>query len=342
MKKLLAVILSVICVLSCFAPVAGAVPGGGVIGEVTVDFFERLLGIEFEEDTPIGYGVIYDLDPLSGVSVVYKPSPSIKFENPGIYTVTSDTPLSIDYEFICWEDSRGNRYDAGDKIYVDGMITLRAVWVEKTDNDVRVARIIKTTFEALKRMLRKFFGILDIAVNFEPLSTVPGKYDLTLNQIYYEDTDYSSTEGNERVLLYIDSYGFKDNFLRIDKRDGTDMTAVKIELCTGWDLSIDKPINAVTFTGLAYTFSEISGPKVEDVLILPTTLSDGSEDIVSKYVASLGDTLEKGQPFYMTVTIGDEDNAEKSSLYFSKSPENGLEFDEYAADASVVFTLINE
>lgn len=338
MKKLLAVILSVICVISCFAPVAGAA-SGGILGEVASDFFERLLGVEFEEDTPIGYGVIYDLDPLSGVSVVYKPNPSISFENPGIYTITSDTPLSIDYEFICWEDSNGTRYDAGDKIYVDGMITLTAVWVKKTDNDVRVARIIKTTFEALKRLIRKFFGILDTAINFQPTPTVPGRYDLTLNNIYYEDTDFGGTEGNERVLLYIDSFGFKEEFKRIDERDGTEMNTVKIELCTGWDLAIDKPVNAVTFTGLSYRFAELAGPKGEDVLVISTKYGEG-EDIVSKYVKDAG--IEKDQTFYMTVTVDTKEETPEEIKAYSLYYCDGTEFNEYTAPVSVVFTLVNE
>ncbi|MBE6776373.1 MAG: hypothetical protein E7543_09325 [Ruminococcaceae bacterium] len=342
MKKLLAVLLCVICLFSCLAPSAGAAKGG-VIGEITVNFFERLLGEEFEQDTSIGYGVIYDTDPLSGVSVVYKPSPSVSFENPGTYTITSDTPLSIDYEFVCWKDSHGNRYDAGDKIYVDGTVTLTAVWVEKNDGDIRVARIIKTTFEAFKRLIGKFFGILDTMVNFEPDPTVPGRYDLTLTGIYYEDTDYTKTEGDERVLIYIDSFGFKDEFMRIDERDGEkDMSTVKIELFTDWDKALDKPINGVAFTGLTYSFSEINGPENEDVIIVPTVLADGT-DVVSKYVQSAG--ITEGQTFYMTVTVESRETTPeeiaKTSLYYCESSEAKLGY-EYTAPVSVAFTLVTE
>lgn len=335
MKKLLAVILSVICLFSCFAPAASAA-SGGILGEVASDFFERILGEELEQDSTIGYGVIYDLDPLSGVSVVYKPSPSVSFENPGIYIITDDTPLSIDYEFVHWEDSKGNRYDAGDKIYVDGVITLTAVWVKKTDNDMRVARIIKTTLEAFKRFLGKIFGLLDTVVNFEPTPTVPGRYDLTLTEIYYEDMNFEGTEGDERVLLYIDSFGFKSEFKRIDKREGTEMNTAKIELCTGWDVSIDKPINGVTFTGLSYRFAAMNGPDSEDVLVIPTVLTDGT-DVVSKYLASFKEE-DKPETFYMTVTVGSEDDPEIYSLYYCA----GEDFDEYAAPVSVAFTLTNK
>ncbi len=327
MKKLLAIILSVICIFSCFALPSGAA-GGGVVGELATTFFEGIFDVEIEEDTPIGYGVIYDMETLSGISVVYKPSPSVSFKNPGIYTITSDTPLSIDYEFICWEDSTGKRYDAGDKIYVDGMVYLYAVWVEKNDNDVRVARIIKTTFEAFKRLIGKFFGIFDIIVNFEPTETVPGRYDLTLNEIYYEDSDYGTTDGNERILFYIDSRGFNNSTLvRIDKAGNSEMKNTEIYLCTGWDIETTEPENKVTYTGLNYRFAELNGPKNEDIFVLPTTLGDGT-DIVGEYAES----LSEGQTFYMIVTVND-------SLYSSSKDSNGLDYDEYCTPVSVVFTL---
>ncbi len=328
MKKLLAIILSVLCIFSCFAPAASAATGGGVVGELASGFFEKLFGVEFEEDTTIGYGVIYDMDTFSGVSIVYKPSPSVSFENPGIYTITSDTPLSIDHKFVRWEDSKGNPYYAGDKIYVDGVVHLYAVWVEKDDGSVRVARIIKTTMEALKRLISKFFGILDTVVNFVPSLTEPGVYDLTLNSSYYEDENLDATEGNERVLFYIDSRGFKYRdipLVRIDKA-GSAMNGTTVSFCTGWNIETTEPENAATYTGLSYSFAELEGPNGEDVLVLPTA-SDGT-DIVSEYAAS----LEDGQTFYMTVTVND-------SLYGSSKEATGLEYDERCNPVSVVFTL---
>ncbi len=326
MKKLLAIILSVICVFSCFALPSSAVNGGGVVGELAGTFFEGFFDIEIEEDTPIGYGVIYDMETLSGVSIVYQPSPTVSFNNPGIYTITSDTPLSVDYEFVRWEDSKGNPYYAGDKIYVDGTVTLYAVWVEKNDNDVRVARIIKTTFEALKRLIGKFFGIFDIIVNFEPTLTEPGVYDLTLNEIYYDDADFNVKEGNERVLFYIDSYGFQNTGLvRIDKT-AAELNNVTITLCTGWSLETTLPLDEAVYEGLSYSFAELKGPNGEDVLIIPT-VKDGA-DIVSEYFSANPDA----DKIYMTVTVND-------SLYSSSKADTGLEYDEKCNPVSVVFTL---
>ncbi len=326
MKKLSAIILSLILVFSCFAVPASAASGkGGVVGELATTLFEKLIGVEMEEDTPIGYGVIYEIDPLSGISVIYKPSPSISFKNPGTYTITSDTPLSVDYEFIRWEDSDGNPYYAGDKIYVDGTIYLTAVFVEKNDNDIRVARIIKTTIEAFKRLIGKFFGILDTFENFEPVYSTPGRYDLPLNKIYYEDENLSEIEGTERVLLYIDSYNFKDRLTRIS--DESKMNTAEITLFSGWNLETDEPINESKTSGLSYSFSDLNGPHGEDVLVIET----GS--IVYDYFAKHSDI----KTAYMIVNVGTENMDE--TLYYSFTPDNGLDHNEFCTPISVAFTL---
>ncbi len=332
MKKLLAIILSVICTVSCFSLAAQAADNaGGVIGELANTFFEGIFDFELEEDTPLTYGVNYEIDPFSGVSVVYKPSPTISFKSSGTYTITSDTPLSIDYEFICWEDSNGKTYYGGDKIYVDGTITLYAVWVEKDDNDVRVARIIKTTFEALKRLLGKFFGFFKTIVDFVPGEpAIPGEYDLTLNGMYYEDKKLGETEGDERVLLYIDSYGIYEQtgMNRIDMIQDATKTDAEIYLCTGWHEATGEALNKEVYSA-SYSFAELTGPKSEDVLVIPTASGEGG-DIVSSYVNDK--EIAEGQTFYMVVTVAD-------SLYSSSKEDTGLEYNELCHPVSCVFTL---
>lgn len=339
MKKLLAVILSVICVFSCFALPSSAAGGSGVLGELSTDFFEKLLGVEFEEDTPIGYGVIYDIDTLDGVSVVYKPSPSISFENPGTYTITSDTPLSIDYEFICWQDTKGNRYYAGDKIYVDGTVYLYAVWTEKQDNDVRIARIVKTTVEALRRLIGKFLGIYKIVVefneNYVPKDpNAPKYYDLVMNSMYYADEDFKVHNGDERVLFYADTYLLRNqtHLKRIDEVNAEAMKkGASVYLCTGWDEVLEKPVNLVEYPELSYRFSDIDGPNNEDVIIIDTVLPDG-KDIVSEYFNETLKDKDGIKKVYMVVTLND-------SLYSAFTPDNGYNYDEFSNPLSSVFTL---
>ncbi len=339
MKKLLAVILSVICVFSCFALPASAAGGTGLLGELADSFFEKLLGTGLEEDTSLTYGVNYEIDSLDGISVVYKPNPSISFKNPGTYTITSDTPLSVDYEFICWEDTDGNHYYAGDKLYVDGTVTLYAVWAKKQDNDVRFARVIKTTMEALRRLVGKFLGIFKVVVefneNYVPKDpTAPKYYDLLLNGMYYADSDFSVHNGDERALFYIDSYMIHRD-TDLERIDTVNPDAMKkgatVYLCTGWDEVLEKPVNYVEYTELSYRFAELLGPDNEDVLIIDTVLSDGT-DIVSEYFNETLKDKDGIKNVYMVVTVND-------SVYSSFAPDNGLIYDELCSPISCVFTL---
>ena len=155
MKKILAVLLCLLCIVSSMAV---SVSGAG-IEDVFVQIGSTL---GFEQDEPIGYGIKYDSNKLlSGVtSVMYEPRPTVKLSNPGTYTVTDDYPLAVDYSFVCWEDKDiGKYYYPGDKIYIDGEITLYAVWEEKTDNNIRPLRVFLTAFQALKKSIQSFFGV---------------------------------------------------------------------------------------------------------------------------------------------------------------------------------------
>ncbi|MDD6012591.1 MAG: hypothetical protein PUC33_07070 [Oscillospiraceae bacterium] len=150
MKKIIAILLSLIFMFSSL----------GLVGCAFDDIIP--------EDEPIGYGIIYKMDTFSTVKITYKPKPSISFKNPGTYTITSDTPLSVDYQFVCWKHSEtGKLYYAGDKIYVDGQIVLVAVWEEKTDNHIRPTRVLLTALETLRRTLGAFFGFYQVIEDFE-------------------------------------------------------------------------------------------------------------------------------------------------------------------------------
>ncbi|MGN1418291.1 MAG: hypothetical protein ACI4W6_03075, partial [Acutalibacteraceae bacterium] len=123
MKKILAVILSALCL---FSVCSSAVFAG------SFDEISSMFSSANAEDQL--YCITYQKETLSDVSMMYKPNPSASFGGPGYVTVTSDTPIAVDHEFICWKDKSGNLYYEGDKIYVDGEVTLYAVWEEKKDS----------------------------------------------------------------------------------------------------------------------------------------------------------------------------------------------------------------
>lgn len=159
MKKIIALLMSVICLVTCMGiPVSAFedIPGniGGNIG--------------LEPDEPIIYGIVYEMETLDGVSILYKPSPTFSFSSPGTYTVTNDTPLSVDYEFVCWEhEETGKHYYAGDKLYIDGQEVLIAVWKPKTDGHIRTTRVLLTAIEALRRTIGAFFGFYKVIDDFK-------------------------------------------------------------------------------------------------------------------------------------------------------------------------------
>ena len=162
MKKVLAIILAVLCLTSCFGVTgyAGAEDIlGGVIGGIIGD---DLLGGEESEDAVLEYGIHYEMETLSMVSLMYKPSSKITFKAPVTTTVTTDTPLSVDYEFAYWKHAEtGEIYYPGDEIEVTGKVVLYAVFEEKTDNYPLVLRYVITGLEAFKRLLKKFLAVTD-------------------------------------------------------------------------------------------------------------------------------------------------------------------------------------
>lgn len=157
MKKVLAIILAILCLTSCF----GVTSYAGL--DEIVDGIGGSLGLpeqEESEDAALSYGIHYDMETLSFIPLMYKPSPTITFKAPVMAKVTTDTPLSVDYEFICWKHAEtGKYYYPGDPIEVTGMVTLYAVFEEKQDGYPQMLRYIITGLECFKRLINKFLGV---------------------------------------------------------------------------------------------------------------------------------------------------------------------------------------
>lgn len=146
MKKIIAVMLSILCVLACFAPAVCAIEDPGLIGMI-------------EEEEPMIFTLVYKNQTLSGVKMMYQPNPNLSFGGPGYVTVTKDKPLAIDHDFVCWKDENGKYYYAGDQFYVDGECELYAVWEDKKDNYIKPVRVFRCAMLTMKRMFEKIFGI---------------------------------------------------------------------------------------------------------------------------------------------------------------------------------------
>lgn len=146
MKKFIAVLLSVLCIFSIFTFAANAA---------------------LSEDMDGLYRIVYDNNAV-GVKIFYQANPSIDFDKKGYVTVTSDTPIALNHDFICWKDKDGNLYYEGDVVYVDGVVTLYAVWEPKTDNYPEAVRAIRCGLLALERLILKIFGIFKDMNEFVP------------------------------------------------------------------------------------------------------------------------------------------------------------------------------
>lgn len=183
-KKLIAIFLAALCICSMFTATASAVDG----------IIDSILGtdltMEPDIDEQLYYGVHYEIDSVSGVSVMYKPNPDIEFKVPSKVEVTGDFPLAIDYVCIAWRAEDGKLYYPGDEIIVTGKVTLYAVWEEKDDNDPRAVRAIKTGFQTLIRMIQEFLGFFEVVnTPADQLTTKPSTTATTTTLIHITEPD---------------------------------------------------------------------------------------------------------------------------------------------------------
>ncbi|MGN0446992.1 MAG: hypothetical protein ACI4GC_00420 [Acutalibacteraceae bacterium] len=166
MKKLIAILLSLVCVLSVSAPAYAS--NDDVLDNIIGD----IVGIEPEEDVDdkLSYGIHYESATISTESIMYMPSPNITFEVPTEVTVTNDTPIAVDHNWVAWKDAEtGQLYYPGDTIYVTGKVTLIAVWEEKDDNLPSFFRAIVAGLQTLVRLIDKFLGAFDAINSTKPM-----------------------------------------------------------------------------------------------------------------------------------------------------------------------------
>lgn len=167
MKKLLAVLLALICTFSVVLPASAGLDDAAdiIIGD---------LGFELEEDEAdiLSYGIHYEMATLSTVTLFYTPSPSITFNAPTDMTVTEDYPIALDHDWIAWMDPEtGKHYYPGDVIHVEGKVTLVAVWTEKTDNYPAFIRSAIAGLKSLIKLIEKFLGVYKAVEDAKPATT---------------------------------------------------------------------------------------------------------------------------------------------------------------------------
>lgn len=169
MKKLLSILLALICAFSTCTLAAGAIDED-VLGDLFEDQFD--ITTEVDEADQLSYGIHYDSGRLANVTVLYEPTPNIRFDVPTYITVTHDTPVAVDHNWVCWKNpDTGELFYPGDEIYVEGKLTLVAVWEEKTDNYPGFIRSMIAGLQALLKLVEKFFGFFDAINSTDPSLT---------------------------------------------------------------------------------------------------------------------------------------------------------------------------
>ena len=269
MKKAIALLLSVLCLFSCFTAAAGAVSDLDLIA---------IIGENDEE--PLMYCLVYKKETLSGVKMMYQPNPSISLEGPGYVTVTKDQPLAVDHQFVCWKDKHGKLYYAGDQFYVDGECVLYAVWEEKTDKLIRPIRVLVCAMLTMERMFAKAVGI------FQDYK------DFTANRI----------EASTRA---VNAYNSAVNAAKAEQNIKIDMKSVAKLSCVACEYPLAKDGANAVFDKFEYSYSNTynvsngttADGKTANDLIRPfgkvSEITISSTEIVSGSVQDLDDGGQK-------------------------------------------------
>ena len=82
MKKAIAVMLSILCILSCFTCAVCALEDPGLIGML-------------EPEEPLLYVLTYQNQTFSDVSMMYQPNPSLSLEDPAMSPLQRISPLPL-------------------------------------------------------------------------------------------------------------------------------------------------------------------------------------------------------------------------------------------------------
>ena len=165
MKKLLAVLLALICTFSLFSTAASAIDTGA-LGDVIGDYIG--MTTEKDEAAALEYGIYFETSTFSFVTVLYKPVHTLAFDAPKIVTLTDDTPVAVDHNWIAWKDQEtGKLYYPGDKVEVTGKMTFVAVWEEKTDNYPSFIRMAIAGVQAFIKLIDKFLNAFTAINNTE-------------------------------------------------------------------------------------------------------------------------------------------------------------------------------
>ena len=145
MKKVLSVLLALICLFSVMTVVAYA--DGDLIEQLGDE-----LGVEIGKDK--AYGVVFQ---AGDAKTMYLPPTQTNLDGPGYMKLSKDEPIAIGKKFRCWKDDKGNDVFPGQEILVDRIVYLTAVW----SNDSTKITALDTIICALNTAIHS----IQVAIN---------------------------------------------------------------------------------------------------------------------------------------------------------------------------------
>ncbi len=161
MKKIISVLLALICLFSVVSVVAYAAD----------DLKEQLgqeLGLEIGKDKV--YGVVFQ---SGDAKTMYVPPTQTNLDGPGYLKLSKDEPIAIGKNFRCWKDKNGKDVFPGQEIYVDQIVYLTADWSVKSTKLTALDTII-CALKTMIHMLQISIKLIDTAYEFRkiPVQTV--------------------------------------------------------------------------------------------------------------------------------------------------------------------------
>ena len=156
MKKIISVLLALLCLCLTAAPVAFA------DNDPIKDAVAEELDIEISE--PKAYGIIYQ---KGDAKTMYMPATTVGLHAPGYVRISKDEPIAIGKKFRCWKDSKGNDVFPGTEIYVDTMVYLTASWANDSTNVTALDTVI-CALKTMIHMLQVSIKVIDTANSYRP------------------------------------------------------------------------------------------------------------------------------------------------------------------------------
>lgn len=157
MKKILSVLLALICLFSAMSVVAYA-------DQVDLkDVISDEIGIEIKGEK--AYGVVFQ---QGNAQVMYRVPTQVNLDGPGYLKLTNDEPIGVGKNFRCWKDENGNDVFAGQEILVDRVVYLTADWSVSTTHITALDYII-CALKAMIHSLQVAIKVINTANEFRPL-----------------------------------------------------------------------------------------------------------------------------------------------------------------------------